>query len=69
MGKLNQPIALPFGIRREIAKDLHVSEVTVWAAITGRTNSALAKRIRLYAKEKLESTLSNMNNLDIQERT
>lgn len=64
MTKTNTTVSLPFGLRKEISKELNVSEVTVWSAITGRSNSVLAKRIRMYAKEKLESTLSNMNDLD-----
>jgi hypothetical protein len=40
---------LPFGYRRKIARELCVSEVTVWAALAGRTKSPLAVRIRQQA--------------------
>lgn len=64
MTKTNTTVSLPFGLRKEISKELNVSEVTVWSAITGRSNSALAKQIRLFAKEKLQLTINSMDNLD-----
>lgn len=43
---------LPKGEKIKLAKDLNVSTVTVWKALTGRTNSNLARTIRKAAFER-----------------
>jgi hypothetical protein len=47
-------IIIPFGMRKEIADVLGVTSVTVWNALTYRTDSKKAQQIRALAEKKLQ---------------
>lgn len=53
------------GERKEIAKMLSVSEVTVRNALKGRTQSELSKRIRKIALQRGGIEMNNTKPLDI----
>lgn len=44
-------IILPHGKKKEIADKCNVSTVTLWKALTGRSNSKKAKKLRKIALE------------------
>ncbi|MDR0983270.1 MAG: hypothetical protein LBM07_08560 [Culturomica sp.] len=64
-------ILLPNGERIKLAKEFGVSNVTVWKALTGRSNSLLSRNIRKAAIERggtvYHATLTKVGDLKTDE--
>ncbi|MDL2251745.1 hypothetical protein LJC12_02730 [Odoribacter sp. OttesenSCG-928-J03] len=61
-------IMLPIGGRKALAVEFNVSRITVWKALTGRSNSLKARMIRKVALEKggkvYEGTMGRAGNAE-----